>query len=356
MTGFEYTFPSIRGVQAGREYYVSMCPLRLIPRIFLYDELELRPELRAQRTLNKQRIPEMARYLTKNPKEYTFSSLTASVDGDVSFDPLGDEDWNVGRLHIGMNAKFVINDGQHRRAAIETALEENPDLGNETISVVFFIDTGLKRCQQMFADLNRYAIRPTTSLGLLYDYRDESALLAKNLMERVKVFQGLTETEKSTISNRSIKLFTLSGINTATRILLTGLGIESMNERLEIAIDYWSEVSLLIPDWQRASEREVNTSELRRDCIHAHTLALSALARVGNTLLKEHPGKWKSKLRKLKTLDWSRDADHWEGRALNAGRLSKRSINIKLSSNLIKQHLGLPLNEDENEIENIFRR
>ncbi len=49
MATFEYIFPAIRGIQAGREYYVSMCPLRVIPRIFLFDEDELKPELRAQR-------------------------------------------------------------------------------------------------------------------------------------------------------------------------------------------------------------------------------------------------------------------------------------------------------------------
>ena len=47
MATFGYVFPAIRGIQAGREFYVSMCPLRLIPRIFLFDEDELRPELRA---------------------------------------------------------------------------------------------------------------------------------------------------------------------------------------------------------------------------------------------------------------------------------------------------------------------
>ena len=110
MASFEYVFPSIRGVQAGREYYVSMCPMRLIPRIFLFDEDELRPELRSQRVLNKTRVPEMARYLTRNPKNYTFSALTASIDGKVRFEPLGDDDGerNIGRLHVPMNSKFVI--------------------------------------------------------------------------------------------------------------------------------------------------------------------------------------------------------------------------------------------------------
>ena len=240
-----------------------MCPMRLIPRIFLFDEEELKPELRAQRTLNKQRVPEISRYILANPKGYTFSALTASVDGKVKFVPLGqaDDDRNVGHLHIPMSARFVINDGQHRRAAIEAALIENPDLGDETISVVFFLDVGLKRCQQMFADLNRFAIRTTTSLGLLYDHRDQDAHIAKGVTERVAVFNGLTETERSTISNRSLKLFTLSGVYHATQTLLQGHDLPSPEKQLETAIDFWSEVSKHIPDWQLARERKVSAAE-----------------------------------------------------------------------------------------------
>src|SRR5437763_7561284 len=86
---FEYVFPAIRGIQARREYYVSMCPLRLLPKIFLFDEEELVPELRAQRTLNKSRLPEIAQYVLGNRDGYVFSAITASVDGDVRFDPIG---------------------------------------------------------------------------------------------------------------------------------------------------------------------------------------------------------------------------------------------------------------------------
>ncbi len=45
-------------------------------------------------------------------------------------------------------------------AAIEEALKVRPELGDETLSVVFLHDAGLKRSQQMFADLNRHAISP----------------------------------------------------------------------------------------------------------------------------------------------------------------------------------------------------
>ena len=166
---FSYVFSALRGLQAGRQYFLAMCPLKLIPKIFLFDEDEIPPELRAQRVLNRARVPEIAKYIAENPREYVFSSIAASIDGKIRFEPVGTNpaDANNGRLIVPMTAQFIINDGQHRRAAIEEALKENPDLGDETISVVFFVDDGLKRSQQMFADLNKHAIRPTKSLGIL---------------------------------------------------------------------------------------------------------------------------------------------------------------------------------------------
>lgn len=113
--------------------------MRLIPKLFVFDNDEIGPELRAQRVLNKTRLPEMAHYILDNRESYTFSAITASVDSLVKFEPLVDQGQgkNLGLLHIPMSAKFIINDGQHRRAAIEMALRENPELGDETIAVVF---------------------------------------------------------------------------------------------------------------------------------------------------------------------------------------------------------------------------
>jgi DNA sulfur modification protein DndB len=131
---FTYVLWAIRGIQAGREYYVAMCPLKLIPKLFLYDEEELPGELRAQRTLNRARVPEIAKYITDNPKEYVFSSITASVDSEVSFRPAADTTApaEVGQLIIPMTARFIINDGQHRRAGIEEALKIHQPLRADT--------------------------------------------------------------------------------------------------------------------------------------------------------------------------------------------------------------------------------
>ena len=41
-TNFSYQFTAIRGRQAAREYYVAMCPLKLLPRIFLFDDIRFK--------------------------------------------------------------------------------------------------------------------------------------------------------------------------------------------------------------------------------------------------------------------------------------------------------------------------
>src|SRR5262249_25091907 len=236
-------------------------------------------------------------------------------------------------------------------------LRENPDLGDETIAVVFFLDVGLKRCQQMFADLNRYAVRPTTSLSILYDHADEDAQVTKALLQNVPVFTDLTETQRSTISNRSIKFFTLSGIYNATQNLLAAHGGGPLETRLGLATAFWNEVAKHIADWRLAKERKVSAAGLRGDYIHAHTLALAALARAGCDLFSKHPRDWRQRLDKLETLDWARsNTKLWEGRAMSAGRLSKKTVNVILTGNAIKKYLGLKLSEEEQQVESDYLR
>lgn len=194
-----YSFPAIRGIQAGREYYCAMVRLKLIPTIFRFNESEVPVQIRSQRVLNKARIPEIANYIVNNPNDYVFSSISASIsDGRVKFKPLDQKsiDSKLGVLKIPMEAKVLINDGQHRRAAIEVALDQRPELANETISVVFFIDSGLKRSQQMFSDLNRHAVRPTKSITILYDSRELFAQSIREMTNTLPIFKDLTEFEK----------------------------------------------------------------------------------------------------------------------------------------------------------------
>jgi DNA sulfur modification protein DndB len=355
-----HSFTSIRGIQGGREYYVAMVPLKVIPKIFLFEDAELPADLRAQRTLNRARIPDIATYLVENPRNYTFSSLTASVDAKVYFEPYSSSGFaaNTGRLIIPMTARFLINDGQHRRAAIEEALKERPELGEETLSVIFFVDAGLKRSQQMFADLNRHVVRPPQSLAVLYDHRDALAQMVCRLVSRVMVFKNLTEMEKASVPSQANKLFTLNGILQATRLLLAMPKKRKVFEAHEgLAFDFWQEIGRVIPDWHLAAERKVSCVELRRDYVHAHGVALTALGSMGAALLAQKSTGWKSKLQAIRQVDWSRsNADIWEGRALVSGRVTKAHLNVVLTTNLLKKQVGTPFTETEQKIELDFCR
>lgn len=360
---FTYTFPAIRGVQAGREYYVTMCPLRLIPRLFLFDEEELVAEMRAQRTLNRARVPEITRYILDNQDNYVFSALTVSVDADVVFEASGvdtGQGSRTGLLKIPMSARFVINDGQHRRAAIQKALQDNPELGNESIAIVMFLDVGLSRSQQMFADLNRHAIRPSKSLGVLYDHRDGISAIAKLVMLQSPLLSDLTERESSNLAARSRKLFTLSAFHNADRALLAGVEPDApLERRADLASEYWRIVADQFPEWHQVHKGEVSAGEIRRDFIHTHGIVLHALGKVGNSLLTSSttPSRWLPKLRRLRSIDWRRtNAALWEGRAIVGGRVSKSAANVLLTTAAIRAELRLALPEDERRADDAFRQ
>ncbi|MGA2918682.1 DNA sulfur modification protein DndB [Methanoregula sp.] len=357
-----YSFPAIRGMQAGREYYSAMVQLKLIPTIFRFNESEVPPQIRSQRVLNQARIPEIANYIVNNPRDYVFSSISASIsDGRVKFIPIDSKNHasKLGKLVIPMEAKVLINDGQHRRAAIEVALDDRPELGNETISVVFFIDAGLKRSQQMFSDLNRHAVRPTKSISILYDSRETFAQSVREMSNILLIFKDLTELEKTSISNRSRKMFTLSTIYQATAALLgKKTKVKKItHEEEKLAHEYWNEVAKNIPEWQLLIRGDVASSSLRSDFIHAHGIALHALGVAGHDLIQEYPDSWKEQLKELHSVDWSRsNSEIWEGRAMVNGRILKNQMNLALTTNYLKQKLKIPLKPDEAKIEKRFMK
>lgn len=343
----ERRFAAIRAVQAGRAYFVTACQLQLVPRILSFDAPDLPPQLRAQRVLNKARVPQIARYLSGNPTTYVLSAITASIDADARFEPHDPSDSAIraGLLVIPSEARILVNDGQHRRAAIVEALKARPELATESVPLVLFLDAGLMRSQQIFADLNRHVIRPPTSLNVLYDQRDWIAGLARHVAAEVCPFSGLTELERSSLSNRSSKMFTLSAIHQATRSLLALKASEGElgEEDERLVVQFWKVVGALIQKW--GFPTDVRTAaDLRKSHIHAHGVALHALGTVGGELVAADPDGWQDRLMSLANLDWSRTNPLWEGRAvLHNGRISKSSPSLILTGNVLRQRLQLTI-------------
>lgn len=353
MDGNWFEFVAMQGIQARKAFYIIMVPLKFVPKFFKFDDNSLPPSLRAQRSLNKNRIPQISKYITENPEDYILSSLCACIDGEVKFEP-SEMSNNMGKLKISMDSTVLINDGQHRRAAIEEAIKIKPYLGDETISVVLYADQGLKRSQQMFADLNMHAVKPAQSIKLLFNHRDEQTYITKSVIEAITLFSNFTDFEKSSISNRSTKIFTFSSIHQATKELLSRNNHLKTTDAIHLATQFWQEVIQYIPGWLDLLEGKTSSYQLRQNYIHSHGIALQAIARVGNILLHEYPDSWQDHLSKLIHVEWSRsNLTVWNGRALVAGKINRSRNNLVLVTNYIQKILGIPLSDESQRVEDL---
>ena len=337
-------FDAIRGVQAKREFYTIMCTFATITKHFEFDnDPRIAPEQKAQRKLRESRVPEIANYILENRDTYVFSSITVSVGGRVRFIPspgLG-SDGRLGKLYIPLDAPILINDGQHRCAAIRSAFERDSSLEGERVSVVVFEDRGLERSQQMFADLNKHAVKPTRSLGLLYDHRDTYARFIVTMIKDVDVFAGRVELERTNISHRSKKLFTLNGVADATRHLLR-MKAKTKSiaaEKQKLAVEFWNAVAANVPEWSLLMEGRITPAEMRKGYVHAHTNMLNALGLAGHVVAKR--GDWRETLRGLQRVDWRKESPVWQDKIVMDGRMLKHRLGIKRAADALLAELGL---------------
>jgi len=353
------SFPAMCGVIGKRQYFATMMALSEIPHLFKFNDWQqFTPELRAQRVLNKARVPEIVKYIVDNEDTYLFSSITAAYNTEVKFKPVEDGA-DIGYLEMELeDAKFLINDGQHRCAAISAALSENPGIGKERISVLLFPWESLERAQQMFTDLNRFVQKTSKSLNILYDHRDVLSSFTMETTERVPVFKGMIDKEKLTIPIRSEKLFTLSTLYDANEELI-GAKLEKpetkeYKEKLERAVSYWNAVSRVIPDWEKVKEGSIKAPMLRQEKINTHGVVLRALGGLGRALIEAHPGAWEAKLEPLREIDWRKSVGNkvnpeWENVCITAGSvLSNRQARVATLA-VLKGKVGLDLTGQESQ-------
>lgn len=337
-----YTFPAVRGIQGAREYYVTMCSLRVLPRLFDND---VSSSERAQRRLNKTRIPVIKDYILNNIRNYVLPPIIASIDGPSRFVPLGDEPdlYKVGTLEVGHPCRFFVNDGQHRLEAIKSVMEQAPDLAFESIVCVFYVDTGLPRRQQLFSDLNRYSIRSTRSLAIFYDRRDPKAEVARQTARQVRLFNGKIDVERDSLPRRSPHLFTLNALYNATSRLLAGHASEPIATQVALAVEYWNGVCASVDEWMAVLRGELSPIELRAQFVHGHAVTLMALGYVGRTLMEVFPRDWVEWLSRLRNIDWRRDAAPWVGRTIVDGRIIMSDQGVLLTARELARALGVPL-------------
>lgn len=342
---FVYRFPVVKGFQAGKEYYIAMVPLKMLARLFPADDEEyVSPEYRAQRKLNAARIPIISKYILDNRDTYVFSALAASIDGNFKFDATP-ENVDTGTLEVSMDARFMINDGQHRKAAILRALQEDSSLGDETISIVFYADQGLQRSQQIFTDLNKNAVKTSNSISELYDSRDYMAVITRNVIRQIEFLNTYTDKEKDILGKYSSSLFTLNTFYTANKTIVGSCSGEDSEPFL---LEYWAAVVKHMRQWQELINHEITKVNLRENFIATQGIVIQALGRVGNYMYTHKAEKVEETMSGLENINWSRNAEQWYMRAISEiGRIITSKKASMLIANEIKKEIGIPLSQEE---------
>lgn len=348
---YTYQLPAVRGIQAKKEYYIAMIPLKMLPHLFSETDDLVIPEYRAQRKLNENRIPTISRYILDNRDSYVFSALAASIDGKYEFK----QDQNAqctGVLEISEDARFLINDGQHRKAAILNAINVDPSLKEETISIVLYADQGLQRSQQIFTDLNKNAVKTSNSISELYDSRDDLAVVTRNVIWNVEFLNTYTNKEKDILGKYSSSLFTLNTFYTANKCII---GRDDAKKSEDFLLRFWTTVSKYMKQWQELQKGEITKIDLRENFIVTQNIVIQAFGRVGNYLYS-HQDKMESTLRNIESIDWCRNAKQWYMRAVGKrGRIITNKKAAVLIANVIKQQTGIPLTQEEFHAEEALR-
>lgn len=348
-----YQFPAVKGFQAGNEYYICMVPLGLLNKIFITNNEDVDPAYRAQRRLNQARIPEIRDYILNHRDRYVFSALAASIDGGMDFIPCSESD-RVGVLQVDMAASFLINDGQHRRAAIEAALIEDETLKDETISIVFYKDKGLQRSQQMFTDLNKHAVTTSKSLNTLYDLDDPTAIITKNVINKISFLRKYTDKERDNLSKFSSNLFTLNTFFTANKRITKLIGVGDDAEKK--ILTYWQTVVSNMNEWNEMDVGELSKKSLREDYIITQGLIILAFGRLCEFYCNNSSININESLKGLRKIDWLRNNEAcWMKRAIKPnGQINRNEQGIFLTYIQIKRLLALPISADEVKKEKIL--
>ncbi|AYQ35507.1 DGQHR domain-containing protein [Runella sp. SP2] len=211
------SLPTLRGKIGDWLYYVTLMPfIQVAQRVRLPEEIDAYNEETKlgdwiQRELDENRTRQIVNYLNEQPQRF-FNSLILGIYGgkpawqelDVStvsqsnanlteetLDYLGR---TFGILTLSGEERIFAIDGQHRAMGIRKTVEEGEDLNEEEVPIIFVAhgtqDIGKVRTRRLFSTLNRYAkpVNKTEQIALSED--DNSAILARMVVEKYSRFFG----------------------------------------------------------------------------------------------------------------------------------------------------------------------
>jgi len=335
---------------------------------------------RVQRSLNKARARKFGEYLLdriREKKDFIIPPLLIMLEP-----PRGADGWRrdngyfdfystASEETLEAGTTVVIIDGQHRVEGIRYAMQflsqlkrnerkeyNGRDLDYVTVTAMVLPVFGAEQMQQVFADVNGNASKPSKSINLFFDKANDFNAGVAHLIGTHFVFRGRTDIDKNIVSGKSDMIFTVAGVTAMMREFFSEKGdkdgftqedFDLIGEVLEGLKNLW--LVGLEQNWSQSAE------ELRANSCAAHIVYQKAIMRAVRGLVDQHPEDWRARLWQA-TIPHLRSEPGFRYRCVSPdGRMLAGRVNAVLAGNYLKcQVFGLQLSPAEMMDEQEFAR
>lgn len=364
--------PGVIYRQGNRSYLTTSFPLRYIAERVRIDNLSRGGN--ADEHYNRPLIPEHHRAITEYlaaQEDYVLPPLSLCVQEPLRCHiPQSGSAVKMGMVVLPTSIVYNITDGQHRAKAIRDALAQKDSLSDDAIGVTIVVEDDLEKVHQLFWDCAQTKPIPQ-SLLTAYNKRDALSRLVRGILEQVPVFEGRIEQVSKTVGKSVINIFTLNQIRMSVVEILTGdstqatlsvrkdmarmLGSQQAEEEhRKYVVDFFNSFSLCNKEWSdllgsgNPALRTIDTNILRREYLHFTGTGLVILGRLGYCL-RNYPTPEREKLidALARQIDWSRNADIWQGNVVIDGRMNGQRAGVETAVIRVKNQLRVPLTTQE---------
>ncbi len=254
--------PSLRGIIGDWVYYPTLMKLKdIAERVKIAEEIYQSKTLSkmVQQEIKRKRGKEIKDYLLKHEQRFFNSLIVAVYEGDPTWYDITRIESNnqydsedipedvvagIGILTLNGEEELFTLDGQHRLIGIQEAVAENPQLGEDELSIIFIAHRtdleGMERSRRLFTMLNKNAVRVLKGEMIALDEDDAMAITARKLVAENPMFMEdriLNNTTDNIPKSNQTCLTTIGNLYDLLEILFTKIYVTSKKKTLKAKKD-----------------------------------------------------------------------------------------------------------------------
>jgi DNA sulfur modification protein DndB len=327
-------------------------------------------ELMRNRPLMQPHVKEIAKYLVTTDA-YILPPFIFNSDTPIKVFAFGSGSVKFGYAVISSEVTLYVTDGQHRLKAIEKAVEERPELNNDSVTVLVVQEEDLEQIHQDFADCSKNKPIPP-ALRASFDVSDLLSKITRDLTKELEIFTGRIDKISSTVGKDPNYLFTMSQLRVGVSELLFGTSNKSLNSftvesreqyqaSLRKAKFFYLEFAKHSTTWnlllqpRSKSNNLLNFYNLRQERIDFNSVGFIIISRIGYLMFENNFTDEQNLLliKALANLDYQRNCSLWEnsvviddgkgGKTLTASRAPINKA-LKVAIAEVEKQTGISLN------------